>query len=335
MIIGISGKAGAGKDTVSDLLVKYHLFVRVALADPLKRICKEVFDFSDEQLWGPSEERNKPDERYPRTLRCADRLHPDSPDHSSFLTPRYALQQLGTEWGRDCYDMVWVNYMLRTAKTILEKKYGYSMDRGLNRMGWIGDDPVGVCVPDVRFKNEMDAIREAGGKVVRIRRPEAGLGGAAGQHASEAEQDEVPDSYFDCVIENVGSLEQLEAMVKEMMEGFNDPTIKSSSLSPVGSKTLLTDDFLSRKFPDVALAVANLKGLRKLEKTRPYEEEEVVLPEATTTLDDGSQIIPAGVTKDQELLSDLLGQRQKDVEAGKILPYDAAQEDIPPHLRKK
>jgi hypothetical protein len=37
MIIGITGRAGAGKDTVADILVERHSFVRVALADEIKR----------------------------------------------------------------------------------------------------------------------------------------------------------------------------------------------------------------------------------------------------------------------------------------------------------
>ena len=32
----------------------------------MKRIARDVFGFSDEQLYGPSEMRNAPDERYPR-----------------------------------------------------------------------------------------------------------------------------------------------------------------------------------------------------------------------------------------------------------------------------
>ena len=58
MIVGITGLAGSGKDTAADFLVKNHGFVKVALADVLKRACKEFFAFTDEQLWGPSEKRN-------------------------------------------------------------------------------------------------------------------------------------------------------------------------------------------------------------------------------------------------------------------------------------
>jgi hypothetical protein len=107
-LIGISGLAGAGKDTAAEILVKEFGFVRVALADPIKRICKEVFEFTDEQLWGSSERRNAVDERYLRGWLCARSV-------SAFLTPRYALQTLGTEWGRDCYPDVWIDIAIRTA----------------------------------------------------------------------------------------------------------------------------------------------------------------------------------------------------------------------------
>lgn len=43
MIIGISGKAEAGKDTIGDFLVRTHGFHRVASANALKRIATNIF----------------------------------------------------------------------------------------------------------------------------------------------------------------------------------------------------------------------------------------------------------------------------------------------------
>lgn len=63
-IVGITGQAGSGKDTVADRFVNEHGYVKIALADPLKRLGREVFAFTDTQLWGPSEHRNAPDKRY-------------------------------------------------------------------------------------------------------------------------------------------------------------------------------------------------------------------------------------------------------------------------------
>lgn len=63
-IVGITGQAGSGKDTVADRFVEEHGYVKIALADPLKRLGREVFGFTDTQLWGPSEHRNAHDKRY-------------------------------------------------------------------------------------------------------------------------------------------------------------------------------------------------------------------------------------------------------------------------------
>lgn len=246
MIIGLCGQAGAGKDTVADFLVKNHSFAKVALADPLKRICREVFDFSDEQLWGPSEERNKPDERYPRQVPChwsrAEGSEPFTCQYCgertedavemmeracparSHLTPRYALQQLGTEWGRNCYDNVWVDYALRVAKRLLTDddawylaQIGQSFYRLRGRFD-PGPNPrpaiQGVVISDVRFINEVEAIRAAGGHVWKIERPGAGLVGTAAQHASEQEQNSIDPRKFASVLNNAnGPLEELEALV--------------------------------------------------------------------------------------------------------------------------
>ena len=45
MIVGISGKAQAGKDTVGATLVNKHGFIRVASADALKRIAMRTFNW--------------------------------------------------------------------------------------------------------------------------------------------------------------------------------------------------------------------------------------------------------------------------------------------------
>ena len=51
MILGISGLAGSGKDQFATYLGPVGA-VTVALADPLKRIARDVYAFTDEQLWG-------------------------------------------------------------------------------------------------------------------------------------------------------------------------------------------------------------------------------------------------------------------------------------------
>jgi hypothetical protein len=203
-IIGIAGRAGAGKDTVADILVREHGFVKIALADPLKRACKEFFNFTDEQLWGPSEERNKPDERYPRNhswpngffptrCLCCNALEGYEPERQCYLTPRFALQQLGTEYGRAMFENVWIDKAIETARLLFgldapfpnEKSAtirGYDPRRGLIASYNLSRCR-GVVISDVRFFNELTRIRDVGGRVWY--RSGTSLIAAAASHSSE------------------------------------------------------------------------------------------------------------------------------------------------------
>lgn len=231
MLLGFCGIAGSGKDTGANFLVQHENFVKVALADPLKRICRDTFAFTDDQLWGPSDCRNAPDERYLRIPGGDKRYDPmigrTSITVAEYLTPRFALQQLGTEWGRNCYANVWVDYAIRTAKKILGppnehgNPYGYNAKTGVSDESGLCVRFSGVAISDVRFQNEIDAIRRAGGKLIRLLRG-AGLSGAAGEHRSEAEIREIPDSEFDVVIDNNEmTLPQFEAHVLQVVRSFS------------------------------------------------------------------------------------------------------------------
>lgn len=188
-IVGFTGLAGAGKDTAAAALIARG-WVRVGLADPMKRACAEWFGWSPLLLWGDSDLRETPDSA------------------RNGLTPRHALQQLGTEFGRACWEDVWVEVLLATAADILAGEATYTPDGGL-LYGAPGSAPPGVVVTDVRFRNEADAIRNAGGLVLRVERPGAGLRGAAAGHASEAGTGVVVDG----VVYNRGTVEQLHDAV--------------------------------------------------------------------------------------------------------------------------
>src|SRR5690606_31617836 len=117
MIIGLTGQARAGKDTIAEFLAQKYGFVRIGLADPMKRFCQHLFDWNDEQVWGNKKEEGDP--RYKRWERNEDGIILGS--HQ--LSPRFALQTLGTEWGRLCCEDIWTIYGLRVAKELLA---GYS-----------------------------------------------------------------------------------------------------------------------------------------------------------------------------------------------------------------
>ena len=183
MIIGLIGRTidpqfnvstqGAGKDTVAAMMREIAGVRRVAFADPLKHFLQRVYGFTDAQLWGASEYRNAPDTRYPRehtwdnnwVCKCCgwaveasgviDRLPSGLHPPPCYLTPRYAAQLLGTEWGRHCYEETWFRLGLRDARRELE------------------EGAKAVVFTDVRFRNEADFLLSEGAELVCLTRPTA------------------------------------------------------------------------------------------------------------------------------------------------------------------
>jgi hypothetical protein len=363
MILGISGKAGAGKDEVASILCKEFRFVRVSLADPLKRFAQEVFQFSDAQLWGPSEMRNMVDARYPRGLSgkfgwvchsCKVAMHGEAPieektpgriigskvpcvvckevpaddkwhyiETPAFLTPRYALQQLGTQWGRDCYENVWIEYAVRVADQLEKGGYAYDNKRGLfpTSSSDFMSPKTDVAIPDVRFKNEIEGLKKAGAVLIRVKRPVAGLEGAAGTHRSETEQDDIHDTDFDFVINNEGTLAELHLMVKEVMRTLKGEVEGAQR----ADEFLAVITNMNVEYPkDSGVVVEELD----LECT-PYVP---VLPGRLSA--DGDETVEMDLSG-SGLLAELQRQREEDIKAGKLLEYDDAQKDIPPFMRTK
>jgi hypothetical protein len=242
-LIGLSGLAGSGKDTIADFLVEEYGFVKISLSDVLKRVVRDVYGFTDNQLWGPSEARNEPDRRYPRKCKQCwgggsvqlgnggyENPTEDCPSCDGkgtvYLTARHALQTLGTEWGRNlCFPQTRTDYLLRQVETLAANPYlTYNQKHGLRGKKTDSEETLesiaGVVVPDLRFKNEIAEFRASAlsPALVRVVRPEAGLVGAAGQHISEKEQTEIPDSDFDFIIQNDKTLGHLRGAVIAMME---------------------------------------------------------------------------------------------------------------------
>jgi len=198
MIIGICGLIGAGKDTAADYLVNWHEFRRDSFAATLKDAVAGVFNWDRELLEGRTKSargwREQPDHWW------ADRLG------ISNLTPRWVLQHWGTDVFRDHFHQdIWI--------ASLENKLRKTEDN--------------VVISDCRFSNEVESIRRAGGRVIRIvrgpdpkwfelakRTPELMSSVFPAVHASEYSW---APTEFDFIIENNGTIDELYAELKNLV----------------------------------------------------------------------------------------------------------------------
>lgn len=142
-IIALTGLAGSGKTTAAKHLVIGHGWHRVRFAGPLKAMMKAL-GLSYREIDGDLKEAP-----------CA---------LLGGKTPRHAMQTLGTEWGRD---LITPDLWIRAWRAVLS-----AVPPGVN-----------VVVDDCRFPNEAEAVRAAGGVIVRVEREGAGQGAAG--HSSE------------------------------------------------------------------------------------------------------------------------------------------------------
>ena len=55
-ILGICGKKRSGKDTAGEYLIENYGYVRYAFGDPVKDVCRVMFKFTEEQLYGDKKE---------------------------------------------------------------------------------------------------------------------------------------------------------------------------------------------------------------------------------------------------------------------------------------
>ena len=182
-LIGLSGWATAGKDSVADVLTRLYGYERVSFADNLKAFVREVDPVVHPTVLG---------DEYPidgiEGLR-ASHLVTSRGDTEAKKNREYRrlLQAVGTKAREFFGEDVWVNAAFRTLE---DGQY---------------------VISDCRFKNEAKAIQDRGGLVLRVMRPGVE---AVNDHISEHDLD---DWAFDGYVMNDGSLLDLEGEVQRVL----------------------------------------------------------------------------------------------------------------------
>ncbi len=171
-VVGIIGAAGSGKTTFASHLNAQHAYEEYSFASPLKDMCAQQFgwdrkalDFDDAaQALG-----------FSCSLEYKEALCPQTGK-----TRRQVLQHIGTE-GFRAMD---VDHWVKQGKQDIQ----HTIDMGLKTIR-------GVIIGDVRFQNEVDAIKAFGGYIVRIHKVEGADGTEHSAHSSELLWSTLPADY--------------------------------------------------------------------------------------------------------------------------------------------
>lgn len=181
-LIGLSGYAQCGKDTVGNLLVQRFGYTRRAFADRMKEIGLAIDPIIDFLHGSPPIET-----RAVRLSEIVGAVGWERAKHNPEV--RQFLQRIGTEAGRALLGPdVWVDLLFADFQP---------------EDTWV--------ITDVRFKNEATRIITEGGSMIRINRPGVE---PPNDHLSEHD---LADWNFDFVIENDGELDDLEDAVDSLL----------------------------------------------------------------------------------------------------------------------
>jgi hypothetical protein len=173
MIIGLTGYARSGKDTVADFLVTDYDFLKVSFADPIREALirlDPIIAFGEGLRVNLSQAL--------RTMEWN-----DLKNYSTDI--RSLMQRFGTEVGREMFgENFWVDLAIKSAENAED-----------------------VVFADVRYPNEAEAVKAKGGVMVRVTKPDVG---PVNGHISDKALD---DYAVDFTISNNGTLAELSAKV--------------------------------------------------------------------------------------------------------------------------
>ena len=183
MIIGISGKAGSGKDTAAKMLEVLYANPDISYEDFANKRYK---NFADIQI-----------------VHFADSLK-----ETAQVLFRIGEWETNTQEGKKTT----INWIGKTVRELLQG-IGQGLRDAIDFNLWVKilfantEDWSNYIIADVRYPNEVKAIKERNGILLRIDRKGAG----AGNHSSETALDDYKE--WDVHIENNSSIEDLfEAM---------------------------------------------------------------------------------------------------------------------------
>lgn len=175
ILIGLTGYAGSGKDTVREILERQHDYYGIALADPIRAMLRQLLAHSGET-----------------STYITDRRLKEQAIPALGVSYRHLAQSLGTEWGRSMGQDFWT----RIAESHIHDVRALQFDC-----------PQPVVVSDIRFLSEVGWVRKMGGVIWRVQRLNID---PVREHQSETEVGHIRE---DLVIHNNSGFDELAERV--------------------------------------------------------------------------------------------------------------------------
>ena len=135
MLIGLTGVKNSGKSTISSFLVQNYEFEEFAFADPLKRACMEIFNLSEEQVFG--------------NFKCKETI-----DTYWMVSPRVILQTIGT--------------LIRNISDSIPNLHNVWIRNMYKKIN--NSNSSNIVISDVRYSDEANMIKQLGGIIIKIER---------------------------------------------------------------------------------------------------------------------------------------------------------------------
>lgn len=181
MIIGLTGYAQSGKDTVAQVLVNKYAFKRIAFADAIRFFCYEVNPIVG---WVANE-------------------------------PVFLQKIVDRDGWEQAKKIGEIRRTLQSTGVAARNKFGsnFWVERAFERVDPINDN---IVVTDVRFINEADYIKALpDSQIWRVRRLNLG---PVNSHVSESQMDGYK---VDQIVLNNGTVSDLEYLLSTRMRGYD------------------------------------------------------------------------------------------------------------------
>lgn len=198
-ILGIIAPKQNGKSTTANYLSKNHLFREYGFADAGKRGLQEMFDFTDEQLWGTEEQKEAIDPRWGISARrmmqivLTELFQFDIQKH---LKPEeFKFKELGRRIWVHKFKLWFEEQEKQHKIRFIEAKIAGLVNGKIPEFK--------IVITDMRYPHEAEIVKEMGGQIWKVINPNKEN---SDNHSSETEYQQVKE---DKLIINDGSLEDL------------------------------------------------------------------------------------------------------------------------------